>query len=204
MKEEFYTRGRWLNWTNMIKESDFRLPDSEEGDDTKEGDVSIFVNIMDDIVLACLKIIARFERNYISKEDALSEIGHIREIISERNEPLGEDADIMLDSLKTSLSAVFMSCERYIEGDYDRQTNISSFVERAAMAEKNGEIDQVMSLLSEIGARVISGEPLPDESMDNLPYCIVAELLDGIDAISAAMVGDDSYKEDDGTHAEDF
>jgi hypothetical protein len=28
---------------------------------------------------------------------------------------------------------------------------------------------------------------------------MTAELLDGIDAISAAMLGDNSYKEDDGT-----
>ena len=28
---------------------------------------------------------------------------------------------------------------------------------------------------------------------------MTAELMDGIDAISAAMLGDDSYKEDDGS-----
>jgi hypothetical protein len=35
--------------------------------------------------------------------------------------------------------------------------------------------------------------------MTDLPYSMTAELLDGIDAISAAMIGEDSYKEDDGT-----
>jgi hypothetical protein len=35
--------------------------------------------------------------------------------------------------------------------------------------------------------------------MGDLPYSMTAELMDGIDAISAAMLGDDSYKDDDGT-----
>jgi hypothetical protein len=46
---------------------------------------------------------------------------------------------------------------------------------------------------------VIGGESLPEEVMADLDYSLAAELLDGIDAISAAMIGDDSYKEDDGT-----
>jgi len=44
---------------------------------------------------------------------------------------------------------------------------------------------------------VIGGESLPE--IGDLPYCMTAELMDGIDAISAAMLGDDSYKEDDGS-----
>ena len=46
---------------------------------------------------------------------------------------------------------------------------------------------------------MIGGESLPEEAIADLPYSMSVELLDGIDAISAAMIGDDSYKEDDGT-----
>jgi hypothetical protein len=199
MKEEFYTRSRWLNWLNQIRESEFTLPESEEG-----GDVAAFVYIMDDVVLACLKVIARCEREIITKEDAISEINTIREIVSEGHESLGEDADLMLDSLKTSLAAVFVSCERYISGNYDREPPLSEFVKKAIEAEENEQIDSAVNILSEMGARVIGGEDLPVEALDDLPYCMVAELLDGIDAISAAMIGDDSYKEDDGTVSDDF
>jgi hypothetical protein len=48
-----------------------------------------------------------------------------------------------------------------------------------------------------VGARVIGGEALPE--IGDMPYCMTAELMDGIDAISAAMLGDDSYKDEDGS-----
>ncbi len=44
---------------------------------------------------------------------------------------------------------------------------------------------------------MIGGESLPE--IGEIPYCMTAELMDGIDAISAAMLGDDSYKDDDGS-----
>jgi hypothetical protein len=45
---------------------------------------------MDDVVLACLKIIARWEREIIKPDEAISEIDNIRNIISEEHESLGE------------------------------------------------------------------------------------------------------------------
>ncbi len=194
MKEEFYTKKRWLNWINKVKESKFTMPQSEE-----KNSGAIFVYIMDDVVLACLKIIARWEREIIKPDEAISEIDNIRDIISEEHESLGEDADMMLDSLKTSLAAVFVSCQRYIAGDYSKDAALQKMVKEAIAAEKSDKIDEVFDLLSQVGARVIGGESLPEEVMADLDYSLAAELLDGIDAISAAMIGDDSYKEDDGT-----
>lgn len=193
IKEEFYTEKRWLNWMNKVKDSNFKLTDSE---DKNTG--AVFVYIMDDVVLACLKIIARCERAVISSEDALSEINAIREIVFKEQESLGEDADLMLESLKTSLAAVFVSSQRYIAGDYDRETSLGDLVKGAIEAEHQENLDGAFDMLSQVGARVIGGEGLPPEAAD-LPYSMTAELMDGIDAISAAMIGDTSYKEDDGT-----
>jgi hypothetical protein len=192
MKEEFYTQKRWLNWMNKVKESKFKLTES---DDKNSG--AVFVYIMDDVVLACLKVIARWEREIITQEEALSEINHIREIVFEEQESLGEDADLMLESLKTSLAAVFVSSQRYIAGDYDREAPLEDLVKKAVDAEQSERLDEAFDYLSQVGARVIGGESLPE--IGELPYSMTAELLDGIDAISAAMIGDDSYKEDDGT-----
>jgi hypothetical protein len=192
-KEEFYTEKRWLNWMNKVKESNFKLTETES-----KNAGAVFVYIMDDVVLACLKIIARCERGIISPSEALSEINGIREIIFKEHETLGEDADLMLESLKTSLAAVFVSSQRYIAGDFDRDTPLGELVSRAIAAEQQENLDGTFDTLSQIGARVIGGESLPPETAD-LPYSMTAELMDGIDAISAAMIGDDSYKEDDGT-----
>ncbi len=193
MKEEFYTEKRWLNWLNKVKESNFKLTES---DDKNAG--AVFVYIMDDVVLACLKIIARCERDVISPEDAFAEVNSIKEIIFKEHESLGEDADLMLESLKTSLAAVFVSSQRYIAGDFDRETPIKDLIGKAVTEEQQENLDGTFDILSQVGARVIGGESLPPEAAE-LPYSMAAELMDGIDAISAAMLGDTSYKEDDGT-----
>ena len=192
MKEEFYTQTRWLNWMNKVKESKFKLTEPDE-----KNSGAVFIYIMDDVVLACLKVIARCEREIITPEEAVTEISAIREIVFQENESLGDDADLMLESLKTSLAAVFVSCQRYITGDFDRDSPLEELVQEAIASEQKEDLDGAFDLLSQIGARVIGGETLPD--IGDLPYCMTAELLDGIDAISAAMLGDNSYKEDDGT-----
>lgn len=194
MKEEFYTRGRWQNWINKIRESGFTLQESEE-----DPSAAVFVYAMDDVVLACLKVIARCEHGTITKEEAISSIDEIREIVSERDDSLGEDANLMLESLNASLSAVFLASQRYIDGGYDRKTPLEDMVRKAATAEEEGRMEEALGILSDIGARVIGGEAVPEEALADLPYCMTAELLDGIDAISAAQIGDDSYKEDDGS-----
>ena len=192
MKEEFYTEKRWLNWINKVKDSNFKLAEVDE-----KNSGAVFIYIMDDVVLACLKVIARCEREIITPEEAIAEIAAIRSIIFQDHESLGDDADLMLESLKTSLAAVFVSSQRYIVGSFDHESSIDDLVKRAIDAEQQENLDEAFDLLSQVGARVIGGEGLPE--IGDLPYCMTAELMDGIDAISAAMIGDDSYKEDDGT-----
>ncbi|MGB9902542.1 DUF2150 family protein [Methanothrix sp.] len=196
MKEEFYTQKRWLNWMNKVKESQFRLPESEQ-----DAAGAVFVYIMDDVILACLKVIARFEKGILSQDDALATIRSIRDIVSAEHESLGEDADMMLSSLRTSLAAVFESCNSYILGDYDRDRKMDDMIHEAMEAEAEGRIEDALAVVGNIGARVIAGEKPPE--IPDMDYCIVAELLDGIDAIAAAMVGDTSYKEEDGSPLEE-
>ncbi len=192
MKEEFYTQKRWLNWMNKVKESKFKLSESEQ--DTTG---AVFVYIMDDVVLACLKVIARWEKGLITQDEALSTIRSIRDIVSSEQESLGEDADMMLASLRTSLAAVFESCNSYILQDFNKDHSIDEMIKDAIEAEKDGRIEDALAIVGNIGARVIGGEKPPE--IPDMDYCIVAELLDGIDAIAAAMVGDNSYKEEDGS-----
>lgn len=196
MKEEFYTEKRWLNWMNKVKSSNFKL---SEADEKNSG--AVFIYIMDDVVLACLKVIARSEKEVITPEEAMAEITAIRSIVFAEHESLGEDADLMIESLKTSLAAVFVSSQRYITGSFDRESTLDEMVAEAIAAEQKEDLDSAFDLLSQVGARVIGGESLPE--LGEIPYCMTAELLDGIDAISAAMIGDDSYKDDDGSEDAD-
>ncbi|WP_340820696.1 DUF2150 family protein [Methanolobus sp. WCC4] len=191
---DFYTAERWNNWIKQITESDFKLEESDEPQG-KEG--AIFVNMEDDIILACLKIIAKYEREQIPQESALEYIGDIRDIALAEIDSISEDADLMIVSLQTSLMGSFAACEAYISGDYDEKDEIGDLVKVALEAESSEDIEIALGTIAEIGALVLSGKELSEKVMEEVPYGLVAEWLDGIESIYAAMQGSDSYKDDE-------
>ncbi|MGP8321594.1 MAG: DUF2150 family protein [Methanosarcinaceae archaeon] len=191
---EYYTHERWNNWIKQVQESDFKLAESDEPSG-KDGE--IFVNMEDDIILACLKIISKYDRETLSGESALEAIANIRDIVLAGIKPISEDTDLMIDSLQTSLMGGIAACECYIEGDFDKKQKIKDLIKSAIEAEAAGDIHIAMGYITRIGASVISGKKIPEKLLENIPYGLVAEWLDGIESIAAAMVGADSYKKDD-------
>jgi len=197
---EFYTQKRWENWLGRAKESGFQIKELEE-EAGKES--AIFVNMVDDVILACLKVTARFDKGMLSREKALQITGEIRDIVLSEVEPISEDVDLMIDSIQTSLMGVFIAFECYIMGDYDEGANIEELIKVAVEAEASDDLELALDYTAQCGAIVLKGKSLPEEIMAELPYGIVAEWLDGIDSIAAAMVGSDSYKEFDEKDDED-
>lgn len=198
---EFYTQKRWENWLGRAKESGFQIKETEE-EAGKES--AIFVNMVDDVILACLKVTARFEKGMLSREKALQILGEIRDIVLSEVEPISEDVDLMIDSIQTSLMGALVAFECYVMGDYDDGANIDDLVKAAIEAEASDDLELALDFTAQCGAIVLKGKSLPEELMAELPYGIVAEWLDGIDSISAAMVGSDSYKEFDEEDEEDI
>lgn len=197
---EFYTQKRWENWLGRARESGFQIKESEE-EAGKES--AVFVNMVDDVILACLKVTARFEKEMLSKEQALEILGEIRDIVFSEVDPISEDIDLMIESVRTSLMGAFIAFENYVMGDYDEGANITELIKAAVDAEASDNLDLALDFTAQCGALVLKGQTLPEEAMAELPYGIVAEWLDGIDSISAAMVGSDSYKEFDEDDEED-
>lgn len=191
---EFYTQKRWENWLGRARESGFQIKESEE-EAGKES--AIFVNMVDDVILACLKVTARFDKGMLSKEKSLQILAEIRDIVLSEVEPISEDINLMIDSIQTSLMGVIVAFECYILGDYDEEADIVEIVKSAIEAESSDNLELALDYTAQCGALVLKGKNLPEEVMADLPYGIVAEWLDGIDSISAAMVGSDSYKEFD-------
>jgi hypothetical protein len=185
----FYTQERWQNWINKVKESGFKLDEEKGGE--------VFVNMEDDVVLACLKVIAKFDKNLVSKEDALRFITEIKEIALRKIEPINEDMDIMLESTQLSLMGVFASCECYIEKAFEKTKSLDKLIKSAIDAEKVDNMGEALDNIAKIGANLLAGGKLKDKDLDKVPEGLVAEWLDGIDSISAAMVGDTSYKDDE-------
>jgi hypothetical protein len=187
----FYTRNRWRNWIERVKESGFTLED-ETGESGQ-----VFINMEDDVILACLKIIAKYERGLLSAESAIEELLKVRDVILEEIESISEDIDLMLVSLQTSLMGVIAACECYIKGDYtDRPP--AELISEAVSAEAAEDIPQALYSIAQIGARMIEGSlTLDDAEFENLPDGLVAEWFDGLESLNAAMLGSDSYKDDE-------
>ncbi|HWR25209.1 MAG TPA: DUF2150 family protein [Methanosarcina sp.] len=197
---EFYTQKRWENWLGRAKESGFQIKESEE-EAGKES--AIFVNMVDDVILACLKVTARFEKGLLSREKALQILEEIREIVLSEVAPISEDIDLMIDSIQTSLMGALVAFECYFMGDYEEGVNIEELIKAAVDAEASDNLELALDYTAQCGAIVLKGKSLPEDIMAELPYGVVAEWLDGIDSISAAMVGSDSYKEFDEDDEED-
>jgi len=198
---EFYTQKRWENWLGRARESGFQIKESE---DEAGKESAIFVNMVDDVILACLKVVARFDKGMLSRETALDILAEIRDIVLSDVEPISEDINLMIDSVQTSLMGALIAFECYVMGDYDEGTDIAELVKSAIEAESSDDLELALDYTAQCGALVLKGKSLPEEVMADLPYGIVAEWLDGIDSISAAMVGSDSYKEFDEEDEEDI
>ncbi|MDK2893078.1 DUF2150 family protein [Methanohalophilus sp.] len=193
---EFYTEERWANWLKQVEESDFKLSENEE--ESKGGE--IFVNMQDDVILACLKVIAKYQNGEYDAEETDDILASIQDIVLKSPENISEDAQIMIESLQNSFVAAFASFEKYLYGNFDINANIEDLINEAVKAEEAEDIEGALDLIAQIGALILSEKELPAEKVEEIPYGFVAEFMDGIDSIEAAMVGADSYKEDDGDY----
>lgn len=191
----FYSDDRWNNWIIQVKESGFEIKDEEEEDIGNAGE--IFVNMEDDVILACLKVISKYNNNELSNEEAFNAISEIKEVVLKPVDPINESIDLMLDSLQTSLISVFASGECYIDGGYESTDDFPSLIKSAVSAEEANDPGTAISYVAVVGAHVLNGAELGEGLFNDLPYGLVAEWMDGIDSISAAMMGDDSYKHDE-------
>ena len=186
----FYTKERWQNWINQVKESDFRIEDQDKS--------AIFVYMTDDIILACLKLISKYDNGLLQKDDASKYMSEIEEIVLKKIDPINDDTDSMLESTQLSLMGVFASCECYINKTFERTKSFGKLIKSAIQAEEKHDMDTVLHNIATIGANVLAGEKLTEKDLDKISSeGVVAEWLDGIDSISVAMMGDTSYKYDE-------
>ena len=185
----FYTQERWHNWITKVKESGFKIDDQQKG--------AVFVYMEDDVVLACLKIIAKYDKNLISREDSLKYIAEIKDIVLKKIEPVNEDIDMMIESVQLSLMGVFASCECYLEKAFEKTKSLDKLIKSAVQAEKDDNMGAALNSIAQIGANILAGGKLKEKDIDDIPDGLVGEWLDGIDSIGAAMVGDTSYRDDE-------
>jgi len=197
----FYTRERWNNWINQVRESKFKIDPTAEGLG-REG--IVFLDMEEDVILAICKITGKLQKGTIPKEDAAANLEDMKMIVLAKVEPIDDDKDEMVESVQRALVAVFGAAECFIQGDRDQKADVAKTVLEAAKAEAGEDMDKAFELMGKAGALVLSGKKFDSEKVFEQipPDSFVAEGVDGLDSIIAVLAGgidlsDDSDDDED-------
>jgi hypothetical protein len=176
--ETFYTDERWQNWLDRLEE--------EELDPDNEDSARLLLNLQDDAAIAVVKILAALDDERIDDERAVEEIHSVRDIVLADVAFEDEDKAMLIDGVQTSLVPVFYAAEEYVVGGVV-EGDVSEFVGAAADAEAEDDLDAALGYVVQAGTRIIDGEALDIDLVEELEYGLVSEWVNGLDSLQSAI-----------------
>lgn len=190
--EGFYSRERWNNWMERLREEEFD-PEDDDGDGAR-----LFFNLQDDITIACTKAVEAYEDGDVGEEEFMDEIDEIREIVM-REEDLEQNKAMVLEGVQTSLIGVMASCEAYVtnNGAAAEDATVEEYVREAARAEEEDDMDRALALIAEAGALILDDAGFDAESYEDLEYGFVSEWVNGLDSLAQAVSEPETIEEDE-------
>jgi hypothetical protein len=189
-EETFYTEERWQNWLERVAEEDL---DPEEEDSAR-----LLLNLQDDAAIAVAKIVRAYEDGRLDEEEATAEIADIRDIVLEEVEMDDEEKLMLIDGVQTSLVCVFYAAEEYVVGGTpEEDATVGEYVEAAADAEANEDMDAALGYLVQAGTLIVDGAELPMDLVEDLEYGLVSEWVNGLDSLQKAMADPEVVEEED-------
>lgn len=145
----FYSQERWDNWINSLREADF---DGGNDEEMPEG-YQMLNGFNQDICIEVLKIIKLFQNNRFSKDEAMTKLLEVEEIIMEQE--VDEEMIELIAPMHFSLLVLFASAKKFLDGGYDE--DIKALVKKGkGIDEENTE--EILAVAAEIGANVINGK----------------------------------------------
>jgi hypothetical protein len=186
--ETFYTDDRWQNWLDRLKEEDL--------DPENEDSARLLLNLQDDAAIAVVKILAALDDDRIGEERAVEEIRGVRDIVLADVEFDDEDKVMLIDGVQTSLIPVFYAAEEYVVGGVV-EGDVTEFVRAAADAEAEDDLDAALGYVVQAGTRIVDGEPLDIELVEELEYGLVSEWVNGLDSLQSAIEDPEVVEEED-------
>ncbi|NIC00178.1 DUF2150 family protein [Halobacterium sp. R2-5] len=188
-EEEFYSEERWQNWLDRLRDEDI---DPEDEDSAR-----LLLNLQDDVAIAVAKILKAYDGDDIDDEEALDELTDIREVVL--SEPNFEDEDklMLVDGVQTSLVCVFYSAEQYVADGVADEADVTGYVQAAAEAEQEDDLDRALGLSACAGTRVVDGEELDMGVLDDVEYGLVTEWVNGLDSLQSALSDPEVIEDDD-------
>ena len=186
---EYYTEERWQNWLGRIREEDI---DAEEEDSAR-----LLLNLQDDTAIAVAKIITDYDDGELDEEQAISEIEDIEHIVLAELEFENEEKAMLVDGVQTSLMCVFYAAEEYIAGGPAEEGTIQEYVQAAADAEAEEDMDAALGYCVQAGTLIIDGAEMEMGMSEELDFGFVAEWVNGLDSLQTAMSDPEVVEEED-------
>ncbi|ELZ42464.1 hypothetical protein C471_03363 [Halorubrum saccharovorum DSM 1137] len=187
--ETFYTDERWQNWLDRLEEEDL--------DPENEDSARLLLNLQDDAAIAVVKVLAALDDGRIDEDRAVEEIRTVRDIVLADVEFDDEDKVMLIDGVQTSLVPVFYAAEEYVVGGVV-EGDVSEFVRAAADAEADDDLDAALGYVVQAGTRIIDGEALDIDLVEDLEYGLVSEWVNGLDSLQSAIEDPEVVEEEEG------
>ena len=189
VEDTFYTEDRWQNWIGRVAEEDL--------DPENEDSARLLLNLQDDAAIAVAKIVNAYEDGRLDEEGAVEELTGVREIVLDEVELEDEEKRMLVDGVQTSLVCVFYAAEEYIAAGAAEDGTIEEYVHAAADAEANEDLDAALGYLVQAGTRIIDGDELDIEMVEDLEYGLVSEWVNGLDSLQSALRDPEVIEEDE-------
>jgi hypothetical protein len=169
----------------------------EEVDPENEDSARLLLNLQDDTAIAVAKIITDHDDGEIDEETALDELGDIEEIVLDEVQFDDEEKAMLVDGVQTSLMCVFYAAEEYVAGGPAEDGTITDYVEAAADAEAEEDMDAALGYCVQAGTLIIDGEEMDIAMAEELEFGLVAEWVNGLDSLQTAMSDPEVVEEED-------
>ncbi|QLG63013.1 DUF2150 family protein [Halorarum salinum] len=187
--ETFYTEERWQNWLDRVEE--------ESLDPEDEDSARLLLNLQDDAAIAVAKVVSAHDDGRLDEEAAVEEIAGIRDVVLADVHFENEEKAMLIDGVQTSLVCVFYAAEEYVVGGPVEEATVAEYVDAAVDAEANEDVDAALGYLVQAGTRIIDGDELPMEAVEDLEYGLVSEWVNGLDSLQSAMSDPEVVEEED-------
>jgi hypothetical protein len=190
-EETYYTEERWQNWLERLRE--------EEIDPEDEDSARLLLNLQDDAAIAVAKILTAYADGQLDRDAAGDELARVREIVLSEATFEDEEKLMLIDGVQTSLVCVFYAAEEYVHAGTAEEATVEEYVQAAADAEAEEDMDAALGYLVQAGTRIIDddvGDELEMELVEDIEYGLVSEWINGLDSLQAALADPEVVEED--------
>ena len=187
--ETFYTQERWQNWIDRLEQEDLDLEN--------EDSARLLMNLQEDTAIAVAKVVEAYEADLIDEERAHEELSEMQEIVLSEA-PLDDEEKVMLlESVQMSLEIVFYAAQEFLAAGAAEEASVEEYVDAAADAEAEEEIDTAIGYIVQAGTLVIDGEEIDPALAEEMEYGLVAEWVNGLESLQNAMASPETVEKED-------